>query len=60
MGYMSFPLLFDLKRFNLYQNLHGNATSPAGLLFCWFGQDDLRKICLRYDICINMPRQSIN
>jgi len=34
MGYMSFPSLYDFKRFNLYQNLHGNAISPAGLLFC--------------------------
>jgi len=39
---MSFPLLYDLKQFNLYQNLPGNATSSARLLFCWFGQDDVK------------------
>jgi len=59
MGDISIPLLYDLKRCNLYQNLHGNNTSPAGLLFCWIGQDDLGKICLKYDIRINMSRQSV-
>jgi len=33
MGYMPFPLLYDLKRFILYRNLHLNTCSPAGLLF---------------------------
>jgi len=31
-------------------NLQVDTTSPAGLLFCWFGQVDLRQMCLRYNI----------
>jgi len=40
MGYMQFPLLSDLKRFNLYQTLHVNTILRLlvyNLMLVWLG-----------------------
>jgi len=44
MGYLTFPLLYDLNRFKFYKGLCSSTISPASMLFNWFGYDDLYKL----------------
>jgi len=50
MGYLTFPLLYDLNRFKFYKGMCTSTILPASILFNWFGYDNLSKLCLKYNV----------
>ena len=58
-GYLPFLLKLDLRKLNFLCALSCNASSTAGNLFQWLGQDEFKNLALKYNYNVNISRKKL-